>query len=300
MMTRPVIVLGAPRAGTSVLGRLLEAHPKLVHVKEPRLVWRYGNDGLSDLLPPEAARPEVVAYIRKYFEGLLGDTPGARIIEKTPSNSLRVPFIEKVFPNAQYVHVMRDGYEAALSIHWHWHNLTVGVGQGRRGSQKSILRQRLEEAHPSQLPHYLGEFFMRLLPNGKGKPRTLWGPRLPGLRRMTNEMDLFEVAAWQWRMCVERACMDGRPLGPERYLEFYLDDLNEDRLESIFEFLDLDYAPEARAFFREEFEPAKNLKRRGMLDDLSAEQKHGLRRVVEPTASWLSGGQKSNSLVTAP
>ena len=141
MVDRPIIILGAPRAGTSLLGRLLETHPELEHVKEPRFVWRYGNDSRSDMLPAIAARPEVIAHINAYFDRHIAERDGARLVEKTPSNSLRVPFIEKVFPDAQYVHIMRNGYDSAMSIRWYWQNFTKGMQIGRKGSSHGSREQ---------------------------------------------------------------------------------------------------------------------------------------------------------------
>lgn len=287
MVTRPVIILGAPRAGTSVLGRLLEAHPEFVHVKEPRFVWRYGNDHLSDILPASAARQEVVKHIHSHFDRMIGDRSELRLLEKTPSNSLRVPFIDRVFPDAQYVHITRNGYDAALSIRWYWQNFTKGLGQSRKGSRESILAQRLAEVRPSQIPWYAGEFLGRLIPRRSGQPRTLWGPRLPGMRQMLREMDLLEVAGLQWRTCVERARIDGPAVAPGRYYEVRLEDLNEDRLRDIFAFLGLAYAPEARRYLEEEFTPSMTGSRREALAQLTREERAILRRVVEPTSAWL-------------
>ncbi|MDQ6840024.1 MAG: sulfotransferase, partial [Actinomycetota bacterium] len=47
---QPVIVLGAPRSGTTLLASILSAHSQVTVVGEPRLVWRYGNDSRSDQL----------------------------------------------------------------------------------------------------------------------------------------------------------------------------------------------------------------------------------------------------------
>lgn len=290
MVDRPIIILGAPRAGTSLLGRLLETHPELEHVKEPRFVWRYGNDSRSDMLPAFAARPEVIEHINTYFERHIVERSGSRLVEKTPSNSLRVPFIEKVFPDAQYVHIMRNGYDSAMSIRWYWQNFTKGLQIGRKGSSQSILAQRLQEVRLRQIPYYLGEFVARVIPRPEGVPRTLWGPRLPGMRDLVRDLGLLEVAALQWRFCVERACLDGRALGPERYYELRLEDLTEEKFKEIFAFLGLDYAPESQRYFHEEFTPSMFGSRKDALAKLTDAERATLQRVIEPTASWLGLG----------
>ena len=290
MVERPVIILGSPRAGTSVLGRFLEAHPAMTHVKEPRLVWRYGNDGYSDLLGADRARPDVIRYIQGKFDDLVKAAPGGgTLLEKTPSNSLRVPFIEKIFPDARYIHITRNGFDAALSIRWYWLNFTKGLHQGRQGSKDSILKQRLKEMHPRQAPYYAAEFLGRVMPRiGKDSgPRTLWGPRLPGMREMVRDMDLLEVCAMQWRTCAERARMDGMAFAPDRYLEVKLEDISQEKIAEAFAFLDLDFHPQAQTFFDKEFTPGMNESRRKDLSALTDEDRMRLRRVLTPTMDWL-------------
>lgn len=280
----PVIILGAPRAGTSILGRLLQEHPEFVHAREPRLVWRYGNDRFSDQLSAQRARPEVAAHIRSYFADVVSRGAGSRLLEKTPSNALRVPFVEKVFPDAVYVHVIRNGFHSAASIRSYWQNGTQGVNQTRIGARSSILRQRLREASLSQLPNYAWEFACRVLPNRQGQPRTLWGPRLPGLAKMVRDMTLIEVAAMQWRQCTELAAHDGRALAPGRYMEVRLEDLTLDKLEAILLHVGLDMHDNVAAAYTHGFD--RNMPSR-KLDQLSDIDRHSLRRILTPTMQWL-------------
>lgn len=284
-LERPVIVLGAPRAGTSILGRILQQHPAFVHVKEPRLIWRYGNDGRSDQLSLEHARPEVVRYIRERFGRLVTKAGGGRLLEKTPSNSLRVAFVNAVFPDAQFVHITRNGFESALSIREFWLNRTASVTGGTRiDADESILMERLREIRPRQIPYYAWEFFSRLLPNSSGSPAALWGPRLPGLAAMVRDMPLIEVAAMQWRQCVELARQDGAYLGPERYMEIRLENLNSSNASDVLGFLGLEMDEAVSDYMRREFRPEMV---RGRSCDLSDETRIHLRRVLAPTMAWL-------------
>lgn len=66
-MKTPIIILGAPRSGTSVLARILSQHADLAYSNEPRLIWRYGNDRCSDMLNAGHARQKVIQYIRRKF-----------------------------------------------------------------------------------------------------------------------------------------------------------------------------------------------------------------------------------------
>ena len=91
LLDRPIVIVGPPRSGTSILMNLLAEHPGLARVNEPRITWRYGNERGSDALRPEQARPDVRAHIRERFAAMIREQGAARMVEKTPSNALRRP-----------------------------------------------------------------------------------------------------------------------------------------------------------------------------------------------------------------
>ena len=282
---KPVIILGSPRAGTTILGQILEQHRVFVHVVEPRLIWRYGNDGRSDQLLAKHAHPKVVQYIRDRFARILDEGNGSRLLEKLPSNALRIPFIEQIFPDAQYIHITRNGFDSALSIRSFWTTNTHGTSSDARETGESILRQRIREIQPRQVPYYMGELLARtVLPKPKDRPASLWGPRLPGLKGMVKDMELLEVAAMQWRQCVELARHNGLPLGPKRYKEVRLEDLTLPLIEEILSYLGLDMDPNIEKFYRETFKSEQSGARRKTLSDIDRDQ---LQRILTPTMEWL-------------
>ncbi|WP_051141387.1 sulfotransferase family protein [Salisaeta longa] len=112
-LRQPVFIVGAPRSGTSFLGRCIAHLPGLSYHFEPpftkaaaRHVYR-GNWSTQ-----RAAR-----YYRRVYRWLLrawadGDE---RFAEKTPRNCFLIPFLYDTFPDARFVHIVRDGRDAALS-----------------------------------------------------------------------------------------------------------------------------------------------------------------------------------------
>lgn len=283
-LDRPVVILGAPRCGTSILGRLLQAHPDFVHAREPRLVWRYGNDGYSDQLLAHQATPRIISHIKHYFAKLILKESGTRLLEKTPSNSLRVQFVDRVFPDAIYVHITRNGFDAVPSIHSFWLNNSSGIINSRIGDGRSILLQRLNEMSVRQAPYYTKEFIHRALFKGAGKSSRLWGPRLPGLAEMVRDMSILEVSAMQWRQCTELACHDGRLIGQERYMEIRLEELNLSKLEAILEHAGLTMHSAVEEAYNKEFDNQASQKRRNELSDAD---RTSLRRIISPTMKWL-------------
>lgn len=278
-LQRPIVVIGAPRSGTTLMGELLAAHPALAQVDEPRLTWRYGNDSKSDMLQPQDARPEVRDFIRQRFAATVQREGKQRLIEKTPSNSLRMEFVEQVLPGCLFVHIIRDGVESSLAIRRFWQ-------QHARGVKPKKLWERLREIKPRQFPYYGKEFIRRVMPKplaGLVK-QPVWGPRIPGIDSLLKELELIEVCALQWRTCVEAACHYGRTLPADRYMECRLEEMSPELLESVLEFCQLDSSPEVEATFARDFDAGQTRHRRAAASDEDLELIH---RWTESTLKWL-------------
>ena len=279
LLRRPIVILGAPRSGTTLLSQVFQAHPDLYLATEPRILWKFGNDGKSDALRPADARPEVVTHIRRELARRVRDAGRSRLVEKTPSNSLRVGFVDRVLPDAVFIHVMRAGAESVLSIRSFWDRHATGL-------PSNFLWMRLKEMRLRQAPHYAREFLRRAL--GKLTPGAVgpavWGPRPPGIDQMRRDLDLLEVCAWQWRMCVEHACREGRRLPQDRYTECRLEDVGEEMFERLARFCGLPPSPEMTGKFREVFDASQPTRRTRAADD---EELAYVRSLIEPTEQWL-------------
>lgn len=278
-LDRPIIVIGSPRSGTTLLGKLLGAHPQLAHVEEPRLTWKFGNDDKSDMLRGDDARPEVCEHIREAFASEVHKAGRQRLIEKTPSNSLRMEFVERVLPGCLFVHIIRDGVESVLSIRKFWQ-------EHAKGLPPTKLFERLKEIDLQRAPYYGKEFLRRVMPGPLaglvGKP--VWGPRIPGIDGLLLQLELLEVCCLQWRMCVEQACYFGRQLPPDRYLECRIEDMSPEMLRKVVEFCQLDMTPEVEASFAAHFDKKLTTRRRGATDPTDIET---IRRWIGPTMQWL-------------
>ena len=58
---------------------------------------------------------------------------GLRFAEKTPTNAFLVPFLDRAFPDAQFMHIIRDGRDAAAShLHKPWLRAEASRGSGER------------------------------------------------------------------------------------------------------------------------------------------------------------------------
>jgi Sulfotransferase family len=281
-LERPVILLGAPRSGTTILGNMLGQHRSLAFADEPRFVWRYGNDRKSDLLRREDARPEVCRHIRGYFSRFVRESGKTRLLEKTPSNALRPEFVDAILPGAIFLCILRDPLSNVLSIRDNW--LAYAFGIRKIGTQR--LARRMDELSLTRLPYYTREAVARLMPGPLSRMlgQNVWGPRLPGIRGLLRELTIIEIAALQWRTCVEATRHFGRQLPPERYHEVRLEELSSDVARRILALCSLDDDPAVERYFRQAFDFLRVHRR--IPDEDPAEVQRAL-RWIEPTMSWL-------------
>lgn len=281
-LNAPIVILGAPRSGTTLLGTVLSVHPHLAYADEPRLVWRYGNDRKSDMLEREDARPAVIRHIRGYFDRVVADAGKQRLLEKTPANSLRPAFVDAVLPDCLFIHITRSPIDSVLSIRRFWRDHARGV----RGGAPGRVSQRFRELSPARLPYYSLELLRRMAPAPLSRivGQNIWGPRIPGMQRLLRDLDLLDVCALQWRMCVEMSRHFGDRLPTHRYLEIRLEDMSPQVLRQVMEFCELEDDAAVAGRFEQDFDPSMAGKRRTEADPRDIER---ILRWVEPTMRWL-------------
>jgi ubiquinone/menaquinone biosynthesis C-methylase UbiE len=116
---RPVFIIGPPRSGTTMVFELLKSSSALDGLPwEGHDVWRAfhhprwsGWD--SDAVGSGGVRFGERRFVNAYFHSHLGP---CRLVEKTPENALRVPYLLDLFPDATFIAVRRNPCEVISSI----------------------------------------------------------------------------------------------------------------------------------------------------------------------------------------
>lgn len=196
---RPIFIVSSPRAGSSLLFETLAQSPDL---------WTIGGEshrlieGIERLHPAARgfhsnrltavdASPENVRRLEAAFRVEIRDRDGnpmpagahgLRLLEKTPKNSLRVPFLAAAFPDALFLYLYRDPRETISSMLDGW----------RSGRFVTC----------PELPGWEGPPWSFLL--------------VPGWRALSGR-PLAEVVAEQWAAATRHLLDDLEALPPERW-----------------------------------------------------------------------------------
>lgn len=254
-------IIGSPRSGTTILGEVLDAHPEISQWYEPYFIWdRNFRNRPDDVRTAQDATPVVRRKIRKAFEDYMKARGAKLVVDKSPRNCLKLPFVLSIFPRAKFIFLFRDGRDTVLSIYKEWlkrksvlqaDSILMRVRRIAPVVKTWMQRQPLwrhrvqailfEAGNPADWMR--GEFLHRKRWDGI----VGWGPRFRGWRELMGRCSLLEFAAHQWSHCVE-AFLEHMVEIPEnqrfvlRYEEFLTDP--EARIEDLIKFLGLRFSPE--------------------------------------------------------
>jgi hypothetical protein len=197
----PIILFGNTRSGTTIVQKVMSAHPDIVGWYEPSELWLYADPGRQhDEFDESDATDKVKRYVRKNFLKYQQRNGNCVIFEKTPKNILKIPYVRAIFPEATYLYIVRNPFSFISSVEYKWQQTVTGRG---------IIR-RLKSTPFNQLHHYVGNYIVqqynkRIL---RRKYLSIWGPRYKGIQEDLKTQDLLTVIARQWAMCSKKAEAD--------------------------------------------------------------------------------------------
>ncbi len=125
----PIFIVGAARSGTTWVFDILTAHPNVAGVYES---WLFtSNNGLGSLFTPAHWPPKksglgnlvkreyLIAHVRDLLTSIMGNVLKPEhhfLVEKSPSHLFAMPLISEIFPDARFIHVLRDGRDVNVSV----------------------------------------------------------------------------------------------------------------------------------------------------------------------------------------
>lgn len=119
----PIFVVGCHRSGTSVLRRILDSHPRISSGPEEASVFWLAKDdddlGRRRRESYGVAEEEWLGMVRNVVETFqlrYAESAGkTRWALKLPQNSLIIGFLEKLYPDCQIVHIVRNPRDVIAS-----------------------------------------------------------------------------------------------------------------------------------------------------------------------------------------
>jgi tetratricopeptide (TPR) repeat protein len=113
----PVMVLGMPRSGTTLVEQIISSHPDVVGAGELQF-WPECERAFENL----ASRNRIVDFQQRAARDCVATlrfiAPDAlRVVDKNPFNFLRIGLINSIFSDCAIVHCRRNPIDTCLSLH---------------------------------------------------------------------------------------------------------------------------------------------------------------------------------------
>lgn len=194
---RPIFIVAAPRSGSTFLFETLMRSPSVHSINgESHHIFEQFNslnpvyrNYDSNRLTEKDVTPEIAQKIKESFYEQLVDYKNQsidpslstiRLLEKTPKNALRIPFLKAIFPDALFIYLYREAHENISSVIEAWRS---------------------------------GRFVTyRNLPDWESEP---WSLLLTPNWRTLNRKPLGSIAAAQWQITHQYILDDLAQLPPE-------------------------------------------------------------------------------------
>ena len=167
---KPVFLIGCGRSGTTILGHSIGSHPQVTYLNERLDIWNkaypefdiWSGQISEPILEANDSHfhPEKTARLRQEMHIEQAVSRSKLVLEKTPINNFRLPFLQAAFPDARYIYLHRNGLEVARSIE---RLSSKGGWYGKNGQSKWNVMRRLIEENTEYQPDELTYFDKALL-----------------------------------------------------------------------------------------------------------------------------------------
>ncbi|MDF0551919.1 sulfotransferase [Kamptonema sp. UHCC 0994] len=133
-----IFLVGAPRSGTTILQSLLAAHPSIISFPETKFFYYLlpkfepptsVEERLKIFFNKEINEPKFLSYFQveqselekancfiKVLDTLAFEQEKSVWIEKTPEHIYFIEYLEKLLPDALFIHILRNGMDVITSM----------------------------------------------------------------------------------------------------------------------------------------------------------------------------------------
>ncbi len=140
-----IFLVGSPRSGTTILQSLLAAHPEIISFPESKFFHYLLYEEFATKLPSrletflrnEIHRPELLndfddnqtvankaSWFVRILDGLAIEENKSIWLEKTPEHIYFIEDIQRLVPDAKFIHILRDGMDTIASMYEATRNFT--------------------------------------------------------------------------------------------------------------------------------------------------------------------------------
>ncbi len=226
-LKQPVIIIGNARSGTSMLCEMLGVAPGMVEWFEPLTLWRVGTAYRQhERAIASDVRPWAKRHIHRKFLAYQKAHEDRRIVEKSPLNVIRVPFVREVFPEAKLIFTVRDGRAMISSERERYERIKGRKIRVTAGNVKHIY-DRLNLMPWWEWPAYISNIVCRAAKRHISRSSAGWwfGVRYPGVEAELERLNVIQRVAKQWAKCAEIAAEDLKDVPEEVCMRVRYEDI---------------------------------------------------------------------------
>jgi hypothetical protein len=175
---------------------------------------KYFREANDDVRTDPDATETVKQHIRKAFDHYAHHLSADSVVDKSPRNCFKIPFLLAVFPEAQFIHVIRDGRDAVLSIHKLWQERMsflstlhyssfskiikqLALVKKRYFDRQVLMRHKLQSLH-FEMGSWLNFNYKAFHNQIRWRGKFGWGPRFRNYERIFDNESTLVFNAYQW------------------------------------------------------------------------------------------------------
>jgi len=114
----PILIIGAPRSGTTLVEMLVCSHSKISSAGES-IFWSRAGSSIMNTFPSNYSEKIAQKIAQQYISHLREHSATAKfVVDKMPENFWYLGLIHSILPNAKVIHCMRNPVDTCLSLYF--------------------------------------------------------------------------------------------------------------------------------------------------------------------------------------